>query len=615
MASCTRGARALLVVACPWPAPSQSGRRHPRAAEARERSWTRPRRGSWRWPMEAQRAAWVQDDLHHRRHRDPRRGGQRARDRAPRSSARSRPRASTAWTCPTDVARKLKLLKLALTLPAPRDAEAGRGADPDRRRDGGRRTAGASTAGRRRRRQRRTASTSTRSSRILAESRDPKELLDAWAGWHAIAPPMREDFARFVELANKGARELGFADTGRACGARSTTCRPTPSRARWTGCGSRCGRSTCRCTPTCAASCARQYGADVVPAQRAHPRAPARQHVGAGVGQRLPAGGARRTRDPGFDLTAAPAPRRSIDAKEMVALRRALLHLARLRAAARDLLGALALHQAARPRGGLPRQRLGRRQRGRPAHQDVHRDHGRGLHAPSTTSWATTSTSAPTSKQPFLFRDSANDGFHEAIGDAIALSVTPAYLKQLGLLDAGAGRRRRTSACCCRWRSTRSRSCPSACSSTSGAGRSSRARSRRPTTTRPGGSCARSTRAWRRPSRAARPTSIPARSTTCPRTCPTRATSSPTSCSSSSTARCARPRARQGPLHRCSIYGNKEAGERLQKMLAMGVSRPWPDALEALTGERRMDATAILDYFAPLQKWLDEQNKGQTPGW
>jgi peptidyl-dipeptidase A len=70
-----------------------------------------------------------------------------------------------------------------------------------------------------------------------------------------------------------------------------------------------------------------------------------------------------------------------------------------------------------------------------------------------------------------------------------------------------------------------------------------------------------------------------------------------------------------GPLHRCSIYGNKAAGEKLAKMLAMGQSRPWPDALEALTGQRKMDATAILDYFAPLKKWLDEQNAGHQVGW
>jgi peptidyl-dipeptidase A len=63
-----------------------------------------------------------------------------------------------------------------------------------------------------------------------------------------------------------------------------------------------------------------------------------------------------------------------------------------------------------------------------------------------------------------------------------------------------------------------------------------------------------------------------------------------------------------GPLHRCSIYGNKQVGARLAKMLEMGQSKPWPDALEVLTGERKMDATAILDYFAPLKTWLDEQN-------
>jgi peptidyl-dipeptidase A len=65
----------------------------------------------------------------------------------------------------------------------------------------------------------------------------------------------------------------------------------------------------------------------------------------------------------------------------------------------------------------------------------------------------------------------------------------------------------------------------------------------------------------------------------------------------------------KGPLNRCSIYGNKQAGEKLKKMLEMGQSRPWPEALKELTGEEKMDATAILDYFAPLKAWLDEQNK------
>jgi peptidyl-dipeptidase A len=64
-----------------------------------------------------------------------------------------------------------------------------------------------------------------------------------------------------------------------------------------------------------------------------------------------------------------------------------------------------------------------------------------------------------------------------------------------------------------------------------------------------------------------------------------------------------------GPLNRCSIYGNKAAGAKLKAMLALGKSKPWPEALKALTGEEKMDATAIIDYFAPLKTWLDEQNK------
>jgi peptidyl-dipeptidase A len=70
-----------------------------------------------------------------------------------------------------------------------------------------------------------------------------------------------------------------------------------------------------------------------------------------------------------------------------------------------------------------------------------------------------------------------------------------------------------------------------------------------------------------------------------------------------------------GPLNRCSFFGSKAAGAKLNKMLAMGQSRPWPDAMEVLTGQRQADAGAILEYFAPLKKWLDEQNQGLKAGW
>jgi peptidyl-dipeptidase A len=71
----------------------------------------------------------------------------------------------------------------------------------------------------------------------------------------------------------------------------------------------------------------------------------------------------------------------------------------------------------------------------------------------------------------------------------------------------------------------------------------------------------------------------------------------------------------QGPLHTCSIYGNKAAGKKLQALLETGASRPWPEALERLTGTKQMDATPMVDYFAPLQKWLKEQNAGKQCGW
>jgi peptidyl-dipeptidase A len=70
-----------------------------------------------------------------------------------------------------------------------------------------------------------------------------------------------------------------------------------------------------------------------------------------------------------------------------------------------------------------------------------------------------------------------------------------------------------------------------------------------------------------------------------------------------------------GPLYTCSFYDNKQAGAKLAAMLEMGASKPWPDALKALTGEDHMDAGAMLEYFAPLKKWLDEQNKGQQGDW
>ncbi len=71
----------------------------------------------------------------------------------------------------------------------------------------------------------------------------------------------------------------------------------------------------------------------------------------------------------------------------------------------------------------------------------------------------------------------------------------------------------------------------------------------------------------------------------------------------------------EGPLHECSFYGSKAAGDKLAAMLSLGQSRPWPEALSQLTGSGDMDASAIIEYFQPLMSWLKENNKGRTCGW
>jgi peptidyl-dipeptidase A len=216
--------------------------------------------------------------------------------------------------------------------------------------------------------------------------------------------------------------------------------------------------------------------------------------------------------------------------------------------------------------------------------------------------------------KPGLFRDSANDGFHEAVGDTIALSITPEYLVKIGLLDKapdpskdiGLLLRRALDKLAFlpfgllvdqwRWKVFSGETTP-----------------------------ANYNASWwelRRKYQGVVPTIErtekdfdPGAKYHVPANVPYtryflavilqfqfhRALAQTAGCT--------------GPLHRCSIYGSKDAGKKLDTMLQMGLSRPWPDALEAISGKREMDATAIRDYFAPLQKWLDEQNKGKPVGW
>ncbi len=217
--------------------------------------------------------------------------------------------------------------------------------------------------------------------------------------------------------------------------------------------------------------------------------------------------------------------------------------------------------------------------------------------------------------QPVIFRDSANDGFHEAIGDTIALSVTPEYLVRIGLLDKAPDASRDIGLLMSRALEKVAflpfglRDRPVAMEGVLGRSRS------RSNTTRRGGTSGRSIRASRRRRPAARSSSTRARSITCRTTRRTRAISWPTSCSSSSTARWRR---RPAARRRCTAARSTRARKPASgwtRCSRWACRSPGPTRCEALTGSKQMDASAILDYFAPLKTWLDEQLKDKPIGW
>ena len=216
--------------------------------------------------------------------------------------------------------------------------------------------------------------------------------------------------------------------------------------------------------------------------------------------------------------------------------------------------------------------------------------------------------------QPFLYREGANDGFHEAVGDAIALSITPKYLKQIGLMDEIPGEEKDIGFLMrqaldkiaflpfgllvdkWRWQVFNGEVAPGDYNKAWWQLREDYQGIQAPV--------ARSEADFDPGAKYHIPGNTPY-------------------------ARYFLARIQQfqfhralceaagetGPLHRCSIYNNAAAGEKMRNMLAMGASKPWPDAMEALTGQRELDASAIIDYFQPLMAYLEEQNKDRNCGW
>jgi len=446
--------------------------------------------------------------------------------------------------------------------------------------------------------------------RLMAESRDPKELLDAWQGWHAIGAAMRKDYARYVELTNRGARELGFRDHGELW--RSKYDMPPDEFARETD------RLWEQIRPLYLSLHAfvrgklrQKYGPEIVAASGAIP-AHLLGNMWAQSWDNLFPLVAPADADPGFDLTAILKSRQT-DARQMVRYGERFF----------TSLGFAPLPETFWTRSLFVKPR----DREVVCHAsawnvdavddlrikmciDITDEDFRVIHHELGHNFYQRAYN----RQPYLFRNGANEAFHEAIGDAIALSITPEYLVKIGLLDKPTeaskdiGLLLRTALEKVaflpfglvldqwRWKVFSGEIPP-----------------------------ARYNQTWWE-LRLKYQGIAPAVERTEADFDPGAKFHIPANVSYMRyflahflQFQFHRALARQagcpGPLHRCSIYGNKDAGQRLKAMLEMGQSRPWPEALEVLTGERGMDAGALREYFAPLEAWLNEQNKGQPVGW
>ena len=445
---------------------------------------------------------------------------------------------------------------------------------------------------------------------VIDNSRDADALLDAWEGWRTISPPMRADYQRFVELSNEGARDLGFPDTGAMW--RSKYDMPPDDFATevdrlWDQVKPLYDDLQCHVR----AELSDHYGADVV-----DPAGPIPAHV---LGNMWAQSWSNI-----YDLVAPPAAAPGYDLTEILKSRgTSEVEMVEMAEGFFTSLGMESLPDTFWTRSQFVKPRDREVVCHASAWQldldedvrikmciDINAEDFSTIHHELGHSYYQLGyrDRAP------LFRDSANDGFHEALGDVIALSVTPGYLVDIGLLDeepsadADLGLLMRMALdkvaflpfglLIDRWRwSVFSGDVPPE----------------------------EYNAAWWRlreqyqgvgaPSERTEEHFDPGAKYHVPGNTPyTRYFLAHILQFQLHRDLCAAI-GYEGPLNRCSIYGNEEAGRRLSEMMAMGLSRPWPDALEAATGSREMDATAILDYFAPLADWLKEQNEGRTCGW
>jgi peptidyl-dipeptidase A len=495
--------------------------------------------------------------------------------------------------------RKLKLLKLALTLPAPKDpaerkeltklaasmeGDYGKGKYCPEGDKGKCLSLGDLE-------------------NIIGTSRDPEELKKAWLGWHQIAIPIRKDYVRFVELSNKGAKEMGFADTG-AMWRSKYDMEPDAFAAEMERLWLQVKPLYDSLYTYTRRKLSEKYGKEVVAEDKPIPAHLLGNMWAQQWGNIYPLL-APANADRGYDLTEI-LKARNTDEKQMVRYGESFFTSVGFeplpqtfwerslfkKPADREVV----CHASAWDIDYEKDVRL--KQCVQINEEDfsvVHHELGHNYYQMAYA------------KQPFLFRESANDAFHEAIGDTIALSVTPPYLKQLGLInqvpdpraDIGFLLNRALDKVAFlpfgylvdqwRWNVFSGKVTPNDYN-----------------------------KFWWELREKYQGLAPPAPRTEndfdpgakyhVPANTPYARYFLAAILQFQFHRALCREAGFDGPLYQCSIYGNKKAGEKLKAMLAMGASEPWPAALKAMTGEDKMDATAIIDYFAPLKSWLDEQN-------
>ncbi len=447
-------------------------------------------------------------------------------------------------------------------------------------------------------------------SNILGASRDPKKLQQTWEGWRTVSPPMAKDYARMVEIGNKGAQELGFKDVADMWLAGydmpSADMEKTVERL-WGQVKPLYDELHCY-TRT---KLNEKYG-DAVQPKTGPIRADLLGNMWAQDWSNIYPLVAPKTSNPGYDLTSILKAKK-FDEVKMVKTGEAFytsLGFAPLPPTfwERSLIKRpqdreVVCHASAWDLDNVDDLRVKMcTQINAEDFQTVHHELGHNFYQRAYN------------KQDILFRDGANDGFHEAIGDFIALSVTPEYLKQLGFISKVPGPEADTGLLLdramekvaflpfglmvdkWRWQVFRGETKPAQYNSAWWA------LAKQYQGIAPPGP---------RPADAFDPG---AKFHIAGNTPYLRYFLSYVLQFQFQKAACEQA-GWKGPLHRCSIYGNQKVGAKFGKMLEMGASKPWPDALEAFTGTREIDGTAMVDYFAPLMVYLKEQNKGQSCGW